>query len=68
MSLDIYFREDVINRLRSINSASASTAEMTDDPIVQAHRRGYMQALTAVALSFGLRREDLEAEAKQVRR
>ena len=65
MSIATFFPEDVRDRLRAINAASASAAEMANDPIVAAYREGFMAAMTAVALSFGLTRKDFEAQEQE---
>jgi len=68
MGLDIFFPEEIRDRLKAINAASASTADVTDNPTVQAYYRGFMEALTAVALSFGLSRADIKVEIEEERR
>lgn len=68
MGLDIFFPEEIRDRLKAINAASASTAEMADSPTVQAYYRGFMEALTAVALSFGLTWADIKVEVQEVQR
>jgi len=70
MALDIYFRDDIRNVLRSVYIASegpaALIAELMRDPELQnvsvqkllgVYREGYLQALNAVGLAFGLDRE-----------
>lgn len=67
MALDIYFRDDIRNVLRSAYLASegpaALVAELLRDPELQnvsmgkllsVYREGYLQALNAVGVAFGL--------------
>jgi len=67
MALDIYFRDDIRNVLRSVyiasEGAAALIAELMRDPELQnvsvqkllgVYREGYLQALNAVGLAFGL--------------
>jgi hypothetical protein len=47
MALDVYFREDILNAIRS----AALATRYFQDP---SFRDGYLQALLQVATSFGL--------------
>ena len=65
MSLDIWFREDILHALRAADQASATTAAAMDsavgDPLyLRAYRQGFRAALVVVATAFGI--EDLEEE------
>jgi len=67
MALDVYFRDDIRNILRSVYVASegptALVAELLQDPelknvpitkLLAIYRTGYQQALNAVGIAFGL--------------
>lgn len=67
MSFDVYFKEDILNILRSTYAASEGSAslvlEMLEDPdlkdvpvrkLLNIYRRGFATALGAVGLAFGL--------------
>ncbi len=67
MSFDVYFKQDILNILRSTYAASEGSAslvlEMLEDPDLQGvpvgkllhiYRRGFATALGAVGLAFGL--------------
>ena len=67
MALDVYFKEDVLNVLRATYVAGEGpatlVAEMLQDPELQnvpldkllgVYRRGFVTALGAVGLAFGL--------------
>jgi len=55
MALDVYFREDVQNILWATLAASEGSAALTErNALTEAYRRGFEDALRAVALGFGL--------------
>ncbi|MBC7250504.1 MAG: hypothetical protein H5T62_09490 [Anaerolineae bacterium] len=59
MSLDIWFREDILHALQAADQASATTAaamgEVAGDPrYLRAYREGYRAALVTVAIAFGI--------------
>lgn len=67
MSLDIWFREDILHALRAADQASATTAAALEhalggaegagagDPrYLRAYREGYRAALVTVAMAFGI--------------
>lgn len=59
MSLDIWFREDILHALQAADQASATTAaamgDVAGDPrYLQAYREGYRAALVTVAMAFGI--------------
>lgn len=56
MALEMWFQEDMRNILLAVNAASASTvaAQQSDTPEMAAYRRGYQEALVAVALACGI--------------
>ena len=69
MAIDVYFREDISYILHAVNIASKSTAEIAQNNIIQSgigsgaeqttehldiYRRGYKDALHAVALALGI--------------
>lgn len=66
MARDVYFREDIMNVLRSAHvagdGASTLMGELDDlhlngasmDTILQAYRSGFNRALVSVGLAFGL--------------
>jgi len=66
MALDVYFREDIVNILRSVSLASEGPAvllaEIMQDPelkrvaldkLLEIYRRGFATALGAVGLAVG---------------
>jgi len=59
MSLDIWFREDILHALQAAEQASAATAaameSVVGDPrYLRAYREGYRAALVTVATAFGI--------------
>ena len=59
MSLDIWLKEDIANIIlaaeRASASATAALGELADDAEkLQAYRQGYRDALSTLALPFGL--------------
>lgn len=67
MAFDVYFKEDILNALRSVYAANEGAAglacELLQDPdlqgveltrLMQIYRRGFVTALGAVGLAFGL--------------
>lgn len=60
MSLDIWFREDILHALQAADQSSATTAAalegagISDPRYLRAYRQGYRAALAAIAIAFGL--------------
>jgi hypothetical protein len=59
MGVDMWFKDDVRNILLSVNASSAATAQWSDSPHIVAYRRGYQEALMAVALACGIQPADI---------
>jgi hypothetical protein len=58
MSLACWFRDDVTRLLAGVTSAAASTSEAfptTEPQLAEAYRRGFADAIRAVAAGFGVR-------------
>jgi hypothetical protein len=55
--LNVWFKDDVQNALRAVESANAGLFEIIDTPEMQLYRQGYEAALRAVAEAFGIRQE-----------
>jgi hypothetical protein len=54
MGLELWFKDDIRNMLRSNNASSADAARWADGQIVGAYRQGYRAALVAIALACGI--------------
>lgn len=66
MALDVYFREDLANVIRSVDMGGGGTTALVhemaqrgagNDELIEAlriYRRGYKDALAAVAQAFGI--------------
>lgn len=59
MALDIYYKQDILNVLRALCVAGQgppipAAQEMECAETTAIYRQGYLTALTAVALAFGL--------------
>lgn len=67
MSLDVYYKPDILNALlaaEQANDAAFESVTVTDDNTA-AFRRGYHAALTTLALAFGLvQSENLECHER----
>jgi hypothetical protein len=57
--LNVWFKDDVQNALRAVESANAGLFEIISTPEMQLYRQGYEAALRAVAEAFGIRQEPL---------
>lgn len=57
--LNVWFKDDVQNALRAVESANAGLFEIINTPEMQLYRQGYEAALRAVAEAFGIRQEPL---------
>ncbi len=55
--LNVWFKDDIQNALRAIDSANAELFSVVNTPELQIYRRGYEAALRAMAEAFGLRYE-----------
>jgi hypothetical protein len=58
MSLACWFRDDVTRLLASVAEAADSTSEAfpsTEPQLAEAYRRGFADAIRAVAVGFGVR-------------
>ncbi len=67
MSLDIWFREDIKHILMAAERANALSLAQAEESVadpgrLEAFRRGYCAALTAVALACGLTPNNDESE------
>lgn len=51
---ETYLRTDIANALRSIDNTNASVASAVPTSEMEIYRRGFSDALKAVALSFGI--------------
>ncbi len=49
-----WFRDDINNALRAIDSASAEVFNLVNTPEMQLYRRGYEAAIRAMAEAFGI--------------
>ncbi|UCC89047.1 MAG: hypothetical protein JSV81_06995 [Anaerolineales bacterium] len=63
--LNVWFRNDVQNALRAVESANAGLFEIVSTPEMELYRQGYEAALRAVAEAFGIRHEPLTRPAKE---
>ena len=52
--LSCWFRDDINNALRAIDSASAEVFDVIDTPEMQLYRRGYEAAIRSMAEAFGI--------------
>jgi hypothetical protein len=79
MALDVYFREDILNVLRAAYVAgegpTSLAAQLTHDPdlggvpadkLLQAYRCGFITALGAVGLAFGLDSRERAGDELQI--
>jgi len=58
MGLDMWFREDVTRTLASVLEVQRNTARSVtalDGEFAEAYQRGFVDALCAVAVAFGIR-------------
>ena len=55
MAREVYFREDILNALRSAHVASGGSDSFCEDAEkLRIYREGFDRALVAVGLAFGL--------------
>ncbi len=52
--LNCWFRDDINNALRAIDSANAEVFSLVNTPEMQLYRRGYEAAIRAMAEAFGI--------------
>ncbi len=52
--LDVWFKDDIKNALRAVDSANAEVFKAIDTPEMQLFRQGYEAAIRAVAEAFGI--------------
>lgn len=62
---EVFFREDIKNVLRSIDSANACLADHVPTSQVAIYRAGFTAALQAVALAFDVRL-DVASQKREV--
>jgi hypothetical protein len=53
--LEVWFRDDIQNTLRSVDSANAELFKAINTPEMQHFRQGYEAALRAIGEAFGIR-------------
>jgi hypothetical protein len=53
--LDVWFKDDIKNTLRGVDSANAELFETINTPEMQLYRKGYEAAIRAIAEAFGIR-------------
>lgn len=53
--LDVWFKDDIKNTLRAIDSANAEVFNTIDTSEMQLYRQGYEAAIRAIAEAFGIR-------------
>jgi hypothetical protein len=53
--LNVWFKDDIQNALRAVDSANAELFKTIDTPEMQLYRRGYESALRSVGEAFGIR-------------
>lgn len=53
MGMDVYFKSDIVNVLRSVASVDLS-AQLAHEPNQERYHQGFEAALLAVGLAFGL--------------
>jgi hypothetical protein len=63
--LTFWFRDDVTNLLRGLTAAQLTAEAWTASPDLAAYRAGYLAAIGATALSFGIRPQDVGARFEQ---
>jgi hypothetical protein len=55
--LDVWFKEDIQNALKAVDSANAELFKVINTPEMRLYRQGYEAAIRAVAEAFGIRHE-----------
>ena len=63
--LNVWFKEDIQNALRAVDSANADLFETIGIPEMELYRRGYKAALRAMGEAFGIRYTLREGDAKE---
>lgn len=53
--LDVWFKDDIRNALRAVDSANADLFEIINNSEMQLYRQGYEAAVRAIAEAFGIR-------------
>ncbi len=52
--LNFWFRDDIKNALRAVDSANAEVFKVVNTPEMQLYRRGYAAAIRSIAEAFGI--------------
>jgi hypothetical protein len=53
--LDVWFKDDIQNTLRSVDLANADLFKTINTPDLQLYRQGYEAAIRAIGEAFGIR-------------
>jgi hypothetical protein len=53
--LHVWFRDDIKNTLRAVNSANADLFRVINTPEMRLYRQGYEAAIRSIAEAFGIR-------------
>lgn len=62
MGLNIFFKEDICNALSAAYLASSAATMERAGMANESYRRGFMDALSTIALAFGLSPQDFRKE------
>jgi hypothetical protein len=55
--LNVWFKDDIRNTLRAVDSANADLFKTINTPEMQLYRQGYESAIRAIAEAFGIHYE-----------
>ena len=63
--LDVWFKDDIKNALRAVDSANAEVFKAINTPEMQMFRQGYEAAIRAVAEAFGIGYKSLASHEEE---
>lgn len=58
--LDVWFKDDIRNTLRSVDLANAELFKTINTPEMQSYRQGYEAAIRAIGEAFGIRYKSVD--------